>query len=303
MRVHVHECRAIGLTDDGDSPARPPRRRCDAARRRRRARLRAPRRHPDRRELDLAARAAAAGLRYLPPEQTTDSDLSGIAARRAGDRAGHRAGVRRPRGAAVRGPRRALRARDRDGELRYVPSGREPVLHVGSPRGLALPREDRVRAARRPPELPRFLGPAGRRPAGRARRGGPAHRGVAADGQGDRLGLVPRAAARPPRPRPARRRHLHRPVRRRGVGLPGDGGAARRGGARPGGPDRLRRAGPPAGRRARRLARRAAAAGARRTSPTTCTSTSTPRTPRTSARSWRCCRCTRRSRPWSPRAR
>ena len=71
------QCRATGLTDDGGGPARPPRRWRDPARRRRRPRLRAPRRHPDRRELDLAARAAAAGLRYLPPEQTTDTDLVG----------------------------------------------------------------------------------------------------------------------------------------------------------------------------------------------------------------------------------
>ena len=61
-------------------------------------------------ELDLAARAAAAGLRYLPPEQTTDTDLSVIAPGEPVIVRGHGPGVRRPRRAAVRGPRRPLRA-------------------------------------------------------------------------------------------------------------------------------------------------------------------------------------------------
>ena len=78
MRVHVHEPRDRARTNDGAAQLVHLDGGATAARRRRRARLRAPRRHPDRGELDLAARAAAAGLRYLPPEQTTDTDLSVI---------------------------------------------------------------------------------------------------------------------------------------------------------------------------------------------------------------------------------
>ena len=55
-----------------------------------------------------------------------------------------------------------------DGELRYVPSGREPVLHVGSPRG-SLYHAKTTTAARRPPDAAPVPRPGGRRPAGRAR--------------------------------------------------------------------------------------------------------------------------------------
>ncbi len=79
MRVHLHRTRATGLTEDGDTQivhleGRPPLRadavvlasgHLDAT--------------PTADERDLAARAAAAGLRYLPPEQTTDTDLSVLA--------------------------------------------------------------------------------------------------------------------------------------------------------------------------------------------------------------------------------
>ena len=157
MRAHVHGCRAVGLTDEGETQlvhldggavlrvdavvlasghldATPT---------------------PD--ECDLAARAGAAGLRYLPPEQTTDTDLSVV-------RPGEPVIVRGTGLAFVdlvvllfegRGGRFEPGA---GGELSYVPSGREPVLHVGSPRGsLYHAKTEYALRGGRPP-LPRFLG-------------------------------------------------------------------------------------------------------------------------------------------------
>ena len=83
MRVHVHRAAATGLTEDGDAPARAPRRRSalrvdavvlasghlDAT--------------PTEDELELAARAAAAGLRYLPPG--ADHRHRPVGARAGGD--------------------------------------------------------------------------------------------------------------------------------------------------------------------------------------------------------------------------
>ena len=158
VRVHVHECRATGLTDDGaaqlvhlDGGAIL---RVDA--------VVLASGHldatPTDAELDLAARAAAAGLRYLPPEQTTDSDLSGI-------EPGEPVIVRGTGLAFVdlvvllfegRGGRYEPGP---DGELRYVPSGREPVLHVGSPRGSLYHAKTEYALRGGRPTLPRFLGP------------------------------------------------------------------------------------------------------------------------------------------------
>ena len=158
VRVHVHECRATGLTDDGaaqlvhlDGGATL---RVDA--------VVLASGHldatPTDAELDLAARAAAAGLRYLPPEQTTDSDLSGI-------EPGEPVIVRGTGLAFVdlvvllfegRGGRYEPGP---DGELRYVPSGREPVLHVGSPRGSLYHAKTEYALRGGRPTLPRFLGP------------------------------------------------------------------------------------------------------------------------------------------------
>ena len=158
VRVHVHECRATGLTDDGaaqlvhlDGGATL---RVDA--------VVLASGHldatPTEAELDLAARAAAAGLSYLPPEQTTDSDLSGI-------EPGEPVIVRGTGLAFVdlvvllfegRGGRYGLGP---DGELRYVPSGREPVLHVGSPRGSLYHAKTEYALRGGRPTLPRFLGP------------------------------------------------------------------------------------------------------------------------------------------------
>ncbi len=158
VRVHVHECRATGLTDDG--PAQLVH--LDGGATLRVDAVVLASGHldatPTDAELDLAARAAAAGLRYLPPEQTTDSDLSGI-------EPGEPVIVRGTGLAFVdlvvllfegRGGRYEPGP---DGELRYVPSGREPVLHVGSPRGSLYHAKTEYALRGGRPTLPRFLGP------------------------------------------------------------------------------------------------------------------------------------------------
>ena len=158
MRVSLHRDRVVGLSDEGDTQVvrlehGPPLHadavvlasgHLDAT--------------PTVDELALAARAAAAGLRYLPPEQTTDTDLSVIAP-------GERVLVRGLGLAFVdlvvllyegRGGRFEP---DGDG-LRYVPSGAEPYLVAGSPRGAPYHSKTHypLRAGR--PPLPRFFGPA-----------------------------------------------------------------------------------------------------------------------------------------------
>ncbi|MFC4942182.1 FAD/NAD(P)-binding protein [Pseudonocardia sp. GCM10023141] len=133
VRVHLHRDRAVGLTEDGDAQlvelAGGTTLRVDtvvlAS-----GHLDAT---PTGDELELAARAAEHGLRYLPPEQTTDSDLSVIAP-------GETVLVRGMGLAFIdlvvllfegRGGRFEA---DGDG-VRYVPSGAEPRLVAGSPRG------------------------------------------------------------------------------------------------------------------------------------------------------------------------
>jgi hypothetical protein len=158
MRVHLHRTRAVGLTEDGATQVvhlegRPPLRadavvlasgHLDAT--------------PTPDELDLAARAAAAGLRYLPPEQTTDTDLSVLAP-------GETALVRGLGLAFIdlvvllyegRGGRFEP---DGDG-LRYLPSGHEPHLVAGSPRGSTYHAKTHYQLRAGRPPLPRFLGPA-----------------------------------------------------------------------------------------------------------------------------------------------
>jgi FAD-NAD(P)-binding len=157
VRAHVHECRAVGLTDDGESQLV----RLDGGATLRVDAVVLASGHldatPTDDELDLAARAAAAGLRYLPPEQTTDSDLSGI-------EPGEPVIVRGTGLAFVdlvvllfegRGGRYEPGP---DGELRYLPSGREPVLHVGSPRGSLYHAKTEYALRGGRPQLPRFLG-------------------------------------------------------------------------------------------------------------------------------------------------
>lgn len=157
VRVHVHRTRATGLTADGDTQIvhlaeGPPLHvdtvvlasgHLDAT--------------PTDDELALAARAAEQGLRYLPPEQTTDSDLSVIA---PGETV-----IARGLGLAFvdlvvllfegRGGRFVEEA----DQLRYVPSGAEPVLVAGSPRGAPYHSKTHYQLLGGRPPLPRFFGP------------------------------------------------------------------------------------------------------------------------------------------------
>jgi len=157
IRVHVHRTRATGLTDEGSTQLvhlaeGAPLRvdtvvlasgHLDAT--------------PTHDELALAARATERGLRYLPPEQTTDSDLSVI---RPGETV-----IARGLGLAFvdlvvllfegRGGRF-----EPDGEeLRYVPSGQEPRLVAGSPRGAPYHSKTHYQLISGRPPLPRFFGP------------------------------------------------------------------------------------------------------------------------------------------------
>jgi FAD-NAD(P)-binding len=157
VRVHVHTTRAVGLTEDGPLQVlhlegAPPllvdavvlaSGHLDAG--------------PTPDEQAFVERAAALGLRYLPPEQTTDSDLSVLAP-------GETVLVRGLGLAFIdlvvllfegRGGRFEP---DGDG-LRYVPSGAEPRLVAGSPRGSTYHSKTHygLRAGR--PPLPRFFGP------------------------------------------------------------------------------------------------------------------------------------------------
>lgn len=103
--------------------------------------------------------AARNDLRYFPPEQTTDSELEVIP---AGETV-----VARGMGLAFvdlvvllfegRGGR--FREVDDEGTLEYVASGREPVLHVGSGRGVPYHAKTEYSLIGPRPPLPRFLGP------------------------------------------------------------------------------------------------------------------------------------------------
>lgn len=112
---------------------------------------------PEQQELsDFAARH---GLVHLPPAFTADSDLSAL-------RPGEPVLVRGFGLAFVdlmvlltegRGGRYAEGA---DGQLTYRPSGREPVLHVGSRRGVPYHSKIGYELSGERPPVPRFFGPA-----------------------------------------------------------------------------------------------------------------------------------------------
>ncbi|MES4892066.1 FAD/NAD(P)-binding protein [Streptomyces sp. NPDC096012] len=109
---------------------------------------------PDDEQARLAAYAAEHGLLHLPPDFTADSDLSALPA-------GEPVLVRGFGLAFV--DLMVLLTEGRGGRYRdgaYLPSGREPVLYVGSRRG--VPYHSKIGydwTGARPP-LPRFLGPA-----------------------------------------------------------------------------------------------------------------------------------------------
>jgi hypothetical protein len=158
VRVHLHRTRATRLTEEGGAQvlhlAGEPALRVDA--------VVLASGHldaaPTPEESALADRAAELGLCYLPPEQTTDSDLSVIAP-------GETVLVRGLGLAFVdlvvllflgRGGRF-----EPDGdELRYVPSGAEPRLVAGSPRGSTYHSKTHYALKADRPPLPRFFGPA-----------------------------------------------------------------------------------------------------------------------------------------------
>ena len=170
-------------------------------------------------ELALAARAAAAGLRYLPPEQTTDTDLSVLAPGET---------------VLVRGLGLAfidlvvLLFEGRGG--RFEPDGGTACATCrpapsrgwssGSPRGAPYHAKTHYELRAGPPAAAALLRPGAGRPADRARAEPVDLRdaGVAADGQGDRLGLVPRAVRRPPRAGPAAVGRVRRPRSPRSTG-------------------------------------------------------------------------------------
>ncbi|MFE3772251.1 FAD/NAD(P)-binding protein [Streptomyces sp. NPDC057579] len=112
---------------------------------------------PEERELtDFAARH---GLTYLPPAFTADSDLGAL-------RPGEPVLVRGFGLAFVdlmvllTEGRGGTYTTGRDGELTYHPSGREPVLHVGSRRGVPYHSKIGYPPSGERPPLPRFFGPA-----------------------------------------------------------------------------------------------------------------------------------------------
>lgn len=116
---------------------------------------------PDRRQRDLAAFAARHGLVHLPPDFTADSDLSALSA-------GEPVLVRGFGLAFIdlmvlltegRGGRYE-RHPDGSDRLVYRPSGREPVLHVGSRRGVPYHSKIGYELDGEQPPLPRFFGPA-----------------------------------------------------------------------------------------------------------------------------------------------
>jgi hypothetical protein len=159
MQAHVHRTRATGLTEDGPMQVVHLE---DGSTLRVDAVVLASGHldaTPTDEEQSLAARAAGAGLRYLPPEQTTDSDLSVLG---PGETV-----IVRGMGLAFidlvvllfegRGGR--FDPDGPDGALRYTPSGAEPRLVAGSPRGAPYHSKPHytLRAGR--PPLPRFFGP------------------------------------------------------------------------------------------------------------------------------------------------
>ncbi|MFF3499931.1 FAD/NAD(P)-binding protein [Streptomyces sp. NPDC003247] len=108
---------------------------------------------------DHAAFAARHGRFHLPPEFSSDADLSGL---RPGEHV-----VLRGFGLAfvdlmvlLTEGRGGTYRTEPDGTLTYLPSGREPVLHVGSRRGVPYHSKTRYRLQGPRPPLPRHFGPA-----------------------------------------------------------------------------------------------------------------------------------------------
>ncbi|MDT7615862.1 MAG: hypothetical protein QOF00_3309 [Pseudonocardiales bacterium] len=162
IRVHIHRTRATGLTEDGATQVvhlaegragGPTTLRVDS--------VVLASGHldatPTDDELAIAARAAERGLRYLPPEQTTDSDLSVIA---PGETVIARGlGLAFVDLAVLLFEGRGGRFVEDGDHLRYVPSGAEPRLVAGSPRGAPYHSKTHYQLLGGRPPLPRFFGP------------------------------------------------------------------------------------------------------------------------------------------------
>ncbi|MEV8437630.1 FAD/NAD(P)-binding protein [Actinosynnema sp. NPDC051121] len=108
---------------------------------------------PEHRE--LADYAAAHGLTYLPPDYTADTDLSVVPA--GADVVVRGMGLAFVDLAVLLGEGRGGRFTRVDGTLHYVPSGREPRLHVGSRRGTPYHSKTGYRLRGAAPEPPRFF--------------------------------------------------------------------------------------------------------------------------------------------------
>lgn len=160
MRVHLHRTGAESLTEDGaDQLVRL----ADGGTLRADAVVLASGHldaAPTTDESALLGRAGELGLRYLPPQQTSDSDLSVI-------RPGERVLVRGLGLAFVdlvallfegRGGRFETDPDDPDA-LRYLPCGEEPVLVAGSPRGATYHAKTQYQLRGGRPPVPRFLTP------------------------------------------------------------------------------------------------------------------------------------------------
>ena len=160
MRVHLHRTRATGLTEDGGAQVVTL---ADGAALRVDSVVLASGHldaTPTVDECALRERSHELGLRYLVPEQTTDSDLSVIA---PGETV-----LARGLGLAFvdlvvllfegRGGRFEP---DPDGtdRLRYVPSGAEPRLVAGSPRGATYHSQTHAPLRAGPPPVPRVRPP------------------------------------------------------------------------------------------------------------------------------------------------
>lgn len=110
---------------------------------------------PTEEDLRVAGFAERHGLRYLPSAYTADADLSGF---RAGENV-----VLRGFGAtfvdvmALLTEGRGGEYRLAEGRLRYVPCGDEPVLYVGSRRGVPYRAKIAYRLVGRPAQLPWFF--------------------------------------------------------------------------------------------------------------------------------------------------
>ncbi|OON82360.1 FAD/NAD(P)-binding protein [Streptomyces tsukubensis] len=113
----------------------------------------------DEEQRHLAAHARRDGLVHLPPDFTADTDLSALAPGEPVLVRGFGLAFIDLMVLLTEGRGGRYEEGD-DGELTYLPSGREPVLHVGSRRGVPYHSKIGYQWEGERPPLPRFLGPA-----------------------------------------------------------------------------------------------------------------------------------------------